>query len=96
VSVTRLNPYTLGAIADQCEELSEYIGAWRQETPWMQNLPIGVRLFEVQQAATLFARVLDDLADEIGRVNAASERPRPFDRTRHPPPDPMASILTQP
>ncbi|HEY3764920.1 MAG TPA: hypothetical protein VGL44_07150 [Gaiellales bacterium] len=69
MGVTSLNPTTLTAVADQCVELAEHIEQWGAETPWMRNVPIGNRLFEVQQAAALFARVLRDLADEIERVN---------------------------
>jgi hypothetical protein len=35
----------------------------------MRNVPLGARLFEVQQAAALFARVLRDLAEEVERVS---------------------------
>jgi hypothetical protein len=69
MSVTTLNPSTLTAVADQCVELAEHIDRWGSDTPWMRNAPIGNRLFEVQQAAALFARVLRDLAAEIERVN---------------------------
>jgi hypothetical protein len=69
MSVTSLNPSTLAAVADQCVELADYIEEWGEETPWMKNVPIGTRLFEVRQAAALFARVLRDLAEEVERVN---------------------------
>jgi hypothetical protein len=69
VSVTSLNPSTLAAVADQCVELAEYIEEWGEETPWMRNVPLGTRLFEVQQAAAVFARVLRQLAEEVERVN---------------------------
>lgn len=93
MSVTSLDPMALGAVADQCDELAEHIVTWRQDTPWMQNVPIGARLHEVQQAAALFARVLRDLADEVERSGAAADRPRNGDRPRHIRRDPMASIL---
>jgi hypothetical protein len=69
MSVTTLNPTTLAAVADQCVELASHIEEWGEETPWMRNVPLGTRLFEVQQAAALFARVLRDLADEVERVS---------------------------
>jgi hypothetical protein len=69
VSVTSLNPSTLAAVADQCVELAEYIEEWGEETPWMRNVTLGTRLFEVQQAAAVFARVLRELAEEVERVN---------------------------
>jgi hypothetical protein len=69
MSVTTLNPSTLAAVADQCVELASHIEEWGEETPWMRNVPLGTRLFEVQQAAALFARVLRDLAEEVERVS---------------------------
>jgi hypothetical protein len=69
MSVTSLNPSTLAAVADQCVELATHIEEWGQETPWMKNVPIGNRLFEVQLAAAAFARVLRELAEEVERVN---------------------------
>jgi hypothetical protein len=69
MSVTTLNPTTLAAVADQCVELASHIEEWGEETPWMRNVPLGTRLFEVQQAAALFARVLRDLAEEVERVS---------------------------
>jgi hypothetical protein len=69
MSVTSLNPSTLAAVADQCVELAEYIEDWGEETPWMKNVPLGTRLFEVRQAAAVFARALRDLAEEVERVN---------------------------
>jgi hypothetical protein len=66
MSVTSL---TLAAVADQCVELAEYIEDWGEETPWMKNVPLGTRLFEVRQAAAVFARALRDLAEEVERVN---------------------------
>lgn len=69
MSVTSLNPSTLAAVADQCVELAEHIEEWGQETPWMKNVPLGTRLFDVRQAAAVFARALRDLAEEVERVN---------------------------
>jgi hypothetical protein len=77
MSVTSLNPSTLDAVADQCVELADYIEEWGKETPWMKNAPLGTRLFEVRQAAAVFARALRDLADEVERgTDPARVRPR--------------------
>ena len=69
MSVTSLSPSTLAAVADQCVELAEHIEEWGEETPWMKNVPLGKRLFDVQQAAAEFAQVLRQLAAEVERVN---------------------------